>query len=231
MMEHRAHRRAPLRLPVRLRWSTPFGQLTEICETRDASRGGLLLHCSRNHAQGSSVWVAFPHDPSLADVQPEVPARVLRSGQLREPQTPTEPGGGVYFAALQYCMAATRKFNGNARDGRRDRRGAQRRAISMPVRIRGASALWPEEAMTTDVSEDGLRFLTPREYTPGQRVAVAFAPGAFVPWHSLPANVEAMARVVHVRNRPHAVLLEVSVERLFEHPHHPSGGRGTPLQS
>src|SRR5713101_5152797 len=77
-MDRREHHRAQLRLPVRLRWSTPFGQKTEVCKTLDISRGGLLVPCNEAHALGVPLWVTFPYDPSLRDGQPEMLAKVVR---------------------------------------------------------------------------------------------------------------------------------------------------------
>src|SRR2546423_9344559 len=78
-MERREHHRAQLRLPVRLRWSTPFGQRIEVCETLDVSRGGLRVPCGEAHAAGVPLWVTFPYDVSLGDGQPEMLARVVRA--------------------------------------------------------------------------------------------------------------------------------------------------------
>src|SRR5256885_17249724 len=78
-MERREHHRAQLRLPVRLRWSTPFGQKTEVCQTLDVSRGGLRVPCAEAHAPGVPLWVTFPYDVSLDDGQPEMLAKVVRA--------------------------------------------------------------------------------------------------------------------------------------------------------
>src|SRR5580765_6529238 len=42
-MDTREHRRVRMRLPVRLRWTTPFAQKIEFGESIDVSRGGLLV--------------------------------------------------------------------------------------------------------------------------------------------------------------------------------------------
>jgi hypothetical protein len=73
-----------MRLPARLRWSTPFGQKIEIGETMDASRGGLLISTHEPHTAGVTVWVTFPYDASLADGQPEIVARVARCNEVLE---------------------------------------------------------------------------------------------------------------------------------------------------
>lgn len=81
-MRPRSHYRARIRLPVRLRWTTPFGQRIELCETVDVSRGGLLLSSREFHADGVPLWVTFPYDASLHDGQPEMLARVVRCRAL-----------------------------------------------------------------------------------------------------------------------------------------------------
>jgi hypothetical protein len=78
-VDRREHHRVQLRLPARLRWTTPFGQKTEVCTTVDVSRGGMLVPCREHHADGVSLWVTFPYDPSLIVGQPEILARVVRA--------------------------------------------------------------------------------------------------------------------------------------------------------
>ena len=78
-MDRREHHRVQLRLPARLRWTTPFGQKTEVCTAVDVSRGGMLVPCREPHAEGMSLWVTFPFNASLIVGQPEVLARVVRA--------------------------------------------------------------------------------------------------------------------------------------------------------
>src|ERR1700733_10961469 len=78
-MDRRDHHRVQLRLPTRLRCTTPFGQKTEVCTTVDVSRGGVLVPCREPHAEGMPLWVTFPYDNSLMVGQPEVFARVVRT--------------------------------------------------------------------------------------------------------------------------------------------------------
>src|ERR1700742_2967578 len=78
-MDRREHHRVQLRLPARLRWTTPFGQKTEVCTTVDVSRGGVLVPCREPHAEGMPLWVTFPYDNSLMVAQPEVLSRVVRT--------------------------------------------------------------------------------------------------------------------------------------------------------
>jgi PilZ domain len=78
-MDRRDHHRVQLRLPARLRWTTPFGQKTEVCASVDVSRAGMLVPCREPHAEGMALWVTFPFDASLIVGQPEVLARVVRA--------------------------------------------------------------------------------------------------------------------------------------------------------
>src|SRR5882672_11342256 len=82
MQQHRQHARVRLRLPVRLRWVAPLGQQSEVCETRNVSRGGLLLECTERHGEGFPLWVTFPFDPGARAGQPEVLARVVRASDV-----------------------------------------------------------------------------------------------------------------------------------------------------
>ncbi len=83
-MNSRQHRRVHMRLPVRLRWTTPFGQKIELADTIDVSRSGLLVSTRESHTPGVTVWVTFPYDASLPDGQPEIPARVARCNEVLE---------------------------------------------------------------------------------------------------------------------------------------------------
>src|SRR5262245_38269677 len=83
-MQRRQHPRVRLRLSARLRWSAPLGQRIEQCETINASRGGLLVECHQGHDTGFPLWVTFPFDPDASALQPETPARVVRSNASSE---------------------------------------------------------------------------------------------------------------------------------------------------
>ena len=77
-MDRRAHHRVQLRLPARLRWTTPLGQKTEVCHTVNVSRSGALVPCQEAHAEGKSLWVTFPYDAAISSAQPEILAKVVR---------------------------------------------------------------------------------------------------------------------------------------------------------
>ena len=220
-MDRREQHRAQLRLPVRLRWATPFGQKTEVCETLDASRGGLLVPCTEEHATGIPLWVTFPYDTSLDDGQPEVLATVVRTASTNGNRAPksrssesrdrTKSTNGQRSAvAVHFEIKAHPQANGNGRKDQRERRASRRLPLATPVHVRPSNILWFEEAMSVDVSADGLRFISTWEYRTGEHLFISFEPGA-TPW---PGTKEFQARVVRIEPGPQGPALAVSVCRL-----------------
>ncbi|OLD62074.1 MAG: hypothetical protein AUI53_03030 [Acidobacteria bacterium 13_1_40CM_2_60_7] len=189
-MERREHYRVRLRLPARIRWRTPFEQRIEVRETLDVSRG---------------VWLTFPFDSTIPDGQPEVPARVVRSERV--------PGSETRFG-LRFEPASLHARNGHgAKISAQERRVSVRRPFAVPVRVRSEYSPWFEEAMTLDVSPDGLRFLSTREYEPGARLILWFNPGVSSPWRS---RGEFRAVVVRSDPEPDGRALIVAVCRIRE---------------
>jgi hypothetical protein len=170
-MQRRQHPRVRLQLPARLRWSAPLGQRTEHCKSINASRGGLLLHCAEAHGIGHPLWVTFPFDPEATGAQPETLARVQRSEQQ-------ETGWNV---ALQFERAAFNIHSGNGKRTASEKNGAGKN-ISLPIRVRPQHVPWYEEAMTTEVAHDRLKFLTNREYKFGEKLLVSFGAKNEAPW-------------------------------------------------
>jgi hypothetical protein len=218
-MDRREHHRAQLRLPVRLRWSTPFGQKTEVCKTLDISRGGLLVPCLETHALGVPLWVTFPYDPSLRDGQPEILAKVVRITPGSNGSAAGAPLGSASkltkvseapAVALHFQPPFHTESNGNGHVKERERRGAPRRPLAVPLRVRLEHVPWFEEAMTIDVSARGLRFLSSREYPLDANLLVSFAPSASVPW---PTGTEVPSRVVRIEPVPQSSALAVTVTR------------------
>jgi len=211
-MDRREHHRAQLRLPVRIRWNTPFGQRTEVCKTLDISRGGLLVPCQETHAAGVPLWVTFPYDLSLGDGQPELLARVVRAGAAHNgngSKSAHESASGQ-MVALHFALPPRAKSNGNGPEKERERRESPRRALALPVRVRPERVPWFEEAMTMDVSANGLRFLSSREYQEGDRLLVSFEPAASAPW---PTTSETAARVLRIETVPQSAALAVTIVR------------------
>ena len=205
-MDRREHHRVPLRLSARLRWTTPFGQKTEVCETLNVSRNGILVPCEERHAAGVPLWVTFPYDRLLAYAQPEMLARVVRSANAGEAASQDGPA-----AALRFGIGPRWTSNGNGHGRTVERRGSARRRIAVPVRVRPANVPWFEEAMTVDVSAEGLLFLSNREHEPGSAVFVAFEPSATVQWPTAAESGSVVVRVAQVAQSPS---LAVAIRRV-----------------
>lgn len=203
-MPGRDHHRVRLRLPVRLRWITPFGQRSEICESVNVSRGGLLVSCKESHSPGAAIWATFPYDASMPDGQPEVPARVLRNES--DPNAPVSSHVAMRFERARQAIS-----NGNGKGAHLERRASPRCTLAMPVHVRPERMPWFEEAMTLDVSGEGLRFVSRREYALSDRLLVSFDPYASAPWHD---RAEIPARIVRVEQLPESGALAVTVQRL-----------------
>ena len=167
-MVARQHRRVRMRLPARLRWTTPFGQKIELVETRDVSRGGLLVSGGEFHAAGVPLWVTFPYDRSLPEGQPEVLARVVRSDE--DGQKTSLPAS--VLLAIHFPGPAHPQTHGNGARAPRERRGGPRHALAVPIRVRPERVPWFEETMSLDLSPHGMRFRSHREYAEGEVLAI-----------------------------------------------------------
>jgi hypothetical protein len=211
-MDRREHHRAQLRLPVRIRWNTPFGQKTEVSKTLDISRGGLLAPSQETHAPGVLLWVTFPYDRSIGEGQLEMAAKVVRIMPVRNGNGNTS-GDGVpqeRAVALHFASSLRPESNGNGHAKERERRGSPRRGLALPVRVRLDHVPWFEEAMTIDVSAHGLRFLSNREYPEGARLLISFAPTALAAWRTASETPARVARIDAVRD---SALLAVAIVR------------------
>jgi hypothetical protein len=212
-MDRREHHRAQLRLPVRIRWNTPFGQKTEVCKTLDISRGGLLVPCEEAHAPGVPLWVTFPFDDSPGSGQPEMLAEVV---SIR-PSRNGNGNGNKHTAdsseqtvALHFAPTFRPESNGNGHVKERERRHSPRRPLAIPVRVRPPHIPWFEEAMTIDISAQGLRFLSSREYQEGDSLLVSFEPATSAPW---PTAAETRARVLRIERIPQSVAQAITISR------------------
>jgi len=239
-MDSRQHRRVRMRLPSRLRWTTPFGQKIELANTIDVSRGGLLVSTKERHAPGVTVWITFPHDASLSDGQPEIPARVVRCAEVLEVIRATNARERVQSAsaseqersakldqlaraigfsevpatfavAFQFESQPSSSSNGHAERNESERRNRVRKALAIPIRVHPERIPWFEEAMTLDISEKGMRFRSQREYASGDRLKIAFANPVSAPWHG---SGEFLSEVVRTTPIAGSAALEVSVFRL-----------------
>ncbi len=211
-VERRRHARALLSLPVRLRWFGPLGLESETTETLDAGRGGLLVSSREPRVEGTLVWVTFPFDARAFAAEPETPARIARSR--------TTPSGsclaGIAFASRgklvhQTCdLELSSNATGGNISGGVDRRRHARARLALPVRVRGADASWPDDAMTIDISNGGLSFCTLCVYEQGEIVTLALPRNAWL------SGGDRRGRVVRISGHPSEPrLLSVGVEYLL----------------
>ena len=238
-MDSRQHRRVHMHLPVRLRWTTPFGQKIELANTFDVSRSGVLVSTKEPHSKGVMVWLTFPYDASLSDGQPEILARVvrcaesldvIRAANAREKVQTTraleqelsakldhiartigifEPPA-TFAVAFQFEEQTHTSSNGNTGRHEPERRGSARRTLAIPVRVHPERIPWFEEAMAIDVSAKGMRFRTHREYAPGDHLKISFQNAASAPWYGAG---EFLSKVVRIAPVPGSIALDVSVCR------------------
>jgi hypothetical protein len=206
-MQQRQHARVRLRLPVRLRWVAPLGQQCEVCETRNVSKGGLLVACTEQHPEGLPLWVTFPFDVASPDNQPEALARVVRRNGTSAGQPEREE------IALHF-----ERFPLNAGDSRESKQAIAAKngsaaSVSLPIRVRPRNILWPEEAMTLDVSAELLRFVSNRDYAPGETLLVSFGSADTRPW---PGIGETAGKIVRVEKVPQSASLIVTLKRVVD---------------
>lgn len=172
-MQRRSYLRVRLRLPARLRWTAALGQRTEVSETINVSRSGVLVTSSEAHSSGQSMWVTFPFDLE-ASAQPETLARVVRCERREAGELP------AWKVAMQFADGPQEKIKNGLRHAGEGKNGHT--ALALPIRVRPAHVPWYEEAMTVEVSPEKLKFVTNREYRFGELLLVAFAAGSESPW-------------------------------------------------
>src|SRR5229473_1973241 len=204
-MDNRQHRRVRMGLPVRLRWSTPFGQKIELANTIDVSRSGLLVSTKESHTSGVTLWVTFPYDASLSDGQPEILARVARCKEVLE----------VIRSTNAREKVQTESASEQERSAKLDQLVRALGLSDAPATFAVAFHLkripWFEEAMTIDISAKGMRFRSHREYELGDHLKIAFEASASAPWHGAG---EFRSKVIRIAPVPGSVALDVSVCRV-----------------
>ena len=204
-MPQRLHARVRLRLPVRLRWVAPLGQQAEICETRNVSRGGLLLACKNHHAEGFPLWVTFPFDAGNPEAQPEMLARVVRSQAV----VPVSAGGEEIAVHFEGSGRPTTAYKGQILNA--PAKNGTLRAISVPIRVRLRHIPWHEEAMTIEASSDKVRFLSNREYESGETLLVTFLNTDTRPWQGIG---EIPAKIEKIDKMPESSSLIITLKRV-----------------
>jgi len=152
----------------------------------------------------------------MREGQPEMLAKVVRIAPGSNGSNGHAPvGAGKKLTdapamALHFQPTLPAESNGNGHARERERRCGPRRPLAVPLRVRLEHVPWFEEAMTIDVSAQGLRFLSSREYAMGANLLVSFEPLASVPW---PTGTEIASRVVRIEAVPHSSALAVTITR------------------
>lgn len=231
-MASRQHARVKLRLPVRLRWVVPPGQQTEICETRNVSKGGLLVACQEHHNEGFPLWVTFPFDASAPEQHPELVARVMRTRRTADngasheeialhfesmpivvklaPEKAAQKTQSKPLISAVTPLEKTSEIPAKSATATEEKNGDLRRAV-LPIRVRPENIPWFEEAMTMEVSAEEIRFVSHREYAPGDTLYVTFVKKDARPW---PGNGDTPAKIVKMENIPKAAALLVTIRRI-----------------
>jgi hypothetical protein len=161
---------------VRIRWRSPLGLQTEIAQTIDLSRNGILVPCSESWSEHTRFWVTLPYDANDATgLQPEMPARMARTAHSRS---------GAFLAALHLQLShpgIRSKFD--------ERRSSPRLPFALPITIRRDGAYWPESTMTIDLSYVGVRFEATHFYAYDDLVYVHIPSGSWAERGEIPGRV------------------------------------------
>lgn len=207
MTERRRRERLDLKLPIRLRWHGPLVPLLEASETVDVSRAGLLICRQEPCRVKAPLWVRFPFHAEARVTQPETLARVAHVKAL---------AACGYLVGLAYeesedgspsAHSPVRTAALGFAPDKPERRSSTRVCLGLPVRARKADTRWPEETVTTDVSEMGVRFHSARFYALGDPVRVALT-YLYDSWESAE---ELFGHVVRVEPLPDSTLDSVAV--------------------
>ena|ERR1700690_3981592 len=174
--ESRRHPRARVHLPVRIRWRGPLGLQTEIAQTLDLSRNGVLVPGSDSWSEHTRLWVTLPFDAQdTTGLQPEMPARLVRIAHLNS---------GARLAALHLQLP-----HPGIRSRFDERRSSPRFPYALPVTIRRDGAYAAEATMTIDLSYVGVRFEATRFYAADDFVHVHIPSGSWAERGEIPGRV------------------------------------------
>lgn len=168
--------RARLCLPARLRWFSPLGMRVELTETIDVSREGLLIRRGQPCNPAARLWVVYPFNPAGAAIQPETPACIARV-------TPGANGGFYVGLQLQLPQRESPRAVGD------ERRKSERFSFALPMFVRPSNSVWPEEAMTQNISNAGVLFESARAYKAGETVLAKIPWGEWAKAGEIPGRV------------------------------------------
>lgn len=218
--ERRRRPRVLLELPVRIRWLGPFGLETEITQTENVSRDGLLISSFNPRQPGSQLWATFPYDAAVAFTESETPGTVAwcaaESANKNMIAISFHQNDPVWQKNLPKAGAPLEASKSH------DRRSQSRIPLAYLIRVsritptrQDQQALLdqpsqPEDTMTVNVSPVGMAFCTLRIYSPNERLTIT-TPAA----RNL-SEGKRYARVVRVAPvHPDSPLSHVAVEFLL----------------
>jgi hypothetical protein len=217
--ERRSRPRILLELPVRIRWLGPFGLETEVTQTENVSRDGLLISSFNARQPGSPLWATFPYDTAVAFTESETPGRVAWCAAESANKNMIAISFHQHDPGWQRTLPPDASFGASSSH---DRRSQSRILLAYLIRVSRIAPTrqdpqaaldqpsQPEETMTVNVSPAGLAFCTLRIYSPNERLTIA-APAA----RNLSVG-KRYARVVRVAPvHPDSPLSQVAVEFLL----------------
>jgi hypothetical protein len=217
--ERRRRPRVLLQLPVRVRWLGPFGLETEVTQTENVSRDGLLISSFNPRQPGSQLWATFPYDAAVAFTESETPGTVAWCA--------AESANKNKIAISFHQSDPLWQRNLTADDPPAASRSHERRSqtriplayLILVSRIAPTrqdpkpaldQSLQPEETMTVNASPAGMAFCTVRIYSPNERLTIATRAARNL------SEDKRYARVVRVALvRPDSPLSHVAVEFLL----------------
>jgi hypothetical protein len=170
-------------LPVRIRWLGPFGLETEVTQTENVSRDGLLISSFNPRQPCSQLWATFPYDAAVAFTESETPGTVAWCA--------AESANKNMIAISFHPNDPLRERDLPAADGRpaaaesHDRRSKTRIPLAYLIRVSRTPPIdqdsqaaldqpsQPEETMTVNVSPVGIVFCTVRIYSLNERLTIS----------------------------------------------------------
>lgn len=217
--EMRRFRRTPLVVGVRLRWAGALGLETETSETRDTSRGGILVASGRERRAGSPVWVTLPFAQGENACVPEFPAHVAysyftASGAVRvgiafnenESHQAHTNGNGHKNGARSNARFSLWQRAKVAIFGHEEKRRFERATVAVPILVRREDSPWPDEAISVNLSAGGFEFCSRQIYAPGEKLEAEVPDGR---WAGAGRHV---ARVLRVGDGDGSLVQRVAAE-------------------
>jgi len=218
--ERRRRPRVLLQLPVRVRWLGPFGLETEVTQTENVSRDGLLISSFNSRQPGSQLWATFPYDADVAFTESETAGTVAwcaaESANKNMIAISFHQSDPLWQKNLTAADDPLPEFRSH------DRRSQTHISLAYLIRVSRIAPTrqdphaaldqpsQPEETMTVNVSPAGMVFCTVLIYSPNERLAIT-TPAA----RNL-SEGKRYARVVRVAPvHPDSPLSHVAVEFLL----------------